>query len=77
MGAAGGRNEVNRILESLHYGSGDNVQPHSIDLSLVRLILRGDDAKHMNFYRMSRETLDKLLALLYGHLKHEDTNMRN
>ncbi|KAJ8879766.1 hypothetical protein PR048_020374 [Dryococelus australis] len=36
-----------------------------------------NDAKHLNFYRMSRETFDKLLALLYDHLKHEDTNMRN
>ncbi|KAJ8879324.1 hypothetical protein PR048_019932 [Dryococelus australis] len=39
--------------------------------------LREDDAKHMNFYRMSRETFYKLLALLCDHLKHEDTNMRN
>ncbi|KAJ8870509.1 hypothetical protein PR048_029532 [Dryococelus australis] len=38
---------------------------------------RKDDVKHMNFYRMSGETFDKLLALLYDHLKHEDTNMRN
>ncbi|KAJ8896392.1 hypothetical protein PR048_001736 [Dryococelus australis] len=39
--------------------------------------LREDDAKQMNFYRTSREIFDKLLALLYDHLKHEDTNKWN
>ncbi|KAJ8868282.1 hypothetical protein PR048_029798 [Dryococelus australis] len=90
MWTAGERNEVSQVLESLHYGSADNVQPHGILASSTNAKLfkfgafntlfdkpREYDAKYMNFYRMPRETFDKLLALLYDHLKHEDNNVRN
>ncbi|CAH1993163.1 unnamed protein product [Acanthoscelides obtectus] len=39
--------------------------------------LREDEEKFSNFFRMSRESFDKLLRILRNHLTHEDTNMKN
>lgn len=39
--------------------------------------LREDDEKFFNYFRMRKETFDKLLSNLYNKLKHQDTKMRN